>query len=185
MNRRIFVDMDGTLAKWNNVPSTDILYEADYYYNLEPNKNLLDGIKNLIKEGENVYILSSFLSDSKYALNDKNKWLDKYLKELPADKRIFVKYGDQKSKYIPDKIDSNDFLIDDYTKNLLDWKASGGTGIKFLNGINHTRKTWEGFMLKDDTYISYNLKSIFDNIISINNSINNDIIDRDIADDFC
>ena len=72
MKRRIFVDMDGTLAKWNNVSSTDVLYEDGYYFNLEPNQNLLDAIKTLIKRGEDVYILSSFLSDSKYALNDKS-----------------------------------------------------------------------------------------------------------------
>lgn len=35
MSRRIFVDMDGTLAKWNDV-ATEVLYEKGYYANLEP-----------------------------------------------------------------------------------------------------------------------------------------------------
>lgn len=181
MKRRIFVDMDGTLAKWNNVSSTDVLYEDGYYFNLEPNQNLLDAIKTLIKRGEDVYILSSFLSDSKYALNDKNKWLDKYLYELPVEKRIFVKYGDQKSKYIPNNINSNDYLIDDYTKNLIDWKQSGGTGIKFLNGINHTNKTWQGLLLTNDNPISHSLNYMFNKSESILKSD----IDFDIADEFC
>lgn len=59
MSRRIFVDMDGTLAKWNDV-ATEVLYEKGYYANLEPNYFLLDEIRRLIKNGEDVYILSSF-----------------------------------------------------------------------------------------------------------------------------
>ena len=30
MNRRIFVDMDGTLAEWIENESTDVLYEKGY-----------------------------------------------------------------------------------------------------------------------------------------------------------
>ena len=58
--RRIFVDMDGTLAEWKNVESENVLYEKGYYENLKPNENLLNAIKELIQKGENVFILSSF-----------------------------------------------------------------------------------------------------------------------------
>lgn len=159
MKRRIFVDMDGTLAKWNNVP-TDVLYEQGYYENLKPNERLVNEIKQLINDGEDIYILSSFLYDSQYALQEKKNWLDKYLPEITSDKRIFVKYGDNKNDYISGKITSSDYLIDDYTKNLLEWKAAGGTGIKYLNGINHTRGTWDGFKLRDDDGMSEKINII-------------------------
>ena len=149
MNRRIFIDMDGTLARWKEVSKADELYEQGYYYNLEPNQKLIDDIKEMIWKGEDIYILSSFLNDSKYALNEKNQWLDKYLPDLIKEKRIFAKYGDNKSGYIKDGISSTDYLIDDYTKNLIEWKASGGTGIKYLNGINHTKGTWKGLMIDE------------------------------------
>ena len=42
MNRRIFVDMDGTLAEWKENESTDILYEKGYYEKLKPNEFLLN-----------------------------------------------------------------------------------------------------------------------------------------------
>ena len=96
MNRRIFVDMDGTLAEWIENESTDVLYEKGYYENLKPNELLLQTIKRLINKGEDIYILSSFLNDSKYALEEKNNWLDRYLPELSKNKRIFIKYGDNK-----------------------------------------------------------------------------------------
>lgn len=161
MNRRIFVDMDGTLAKWNDV-ATEVLYEKGYYANLEPNYNLLKELKKLIKDGEDVYILSSFLPDSNYALTEKKEWLNKYLPEISENKRIFVRYNDNKNEYISGGISNSDYLIDDYTKNLIAWKNAGGTGIKYLNGINHTNKTWDGFLLSDDESISSNLEQILE-----------------------
>ena len=162
MNRRIFIDMDGTLAKWKNVLNADELYEQGYYLNLEPNLKLIEEIKSLIWKGEDIYILSSFLDGSKYALDEKNKWLDKYLPELDNERRIFVKYGDNKSDYIKSGISNSDYLLDDYTKNLIDWKVAGGTGIKYLNGINHTKGTWKGLIL-DGNNDDYSLNRLLNN----------------------
>lgn len=162
MKRRIFVDMDGTLAEWRNIEDTEVLYEKGYYESLKPNEFLLQEIKKLIRKGEDIYILSSFLDDSKYALEEKKIWLKKYLPELPDEKKIFVKYGDNKTAYIPDSINSYDYLIDDYTKNLLEWREVGGTGIKFLNGINHTKGVWNGLLLRENESLSANLKDILE-----------------------
>jgi len=49
--------------------------------------------------------------------------------------------GDDKKLYIPQGIRSDDWLLDDYTKNLVLWQPPA-RGIKLLNGINHTRGTW-------------------------------------------
>ena len=35
---RLFVDMDGTLAKWNEVQYEEQLLEEGYYRNLKPNQ---------------------------------------------------------------------------------------------------------------------------------------------------
>ncbi len=163
MKPRFFIDMDGTLAEWRDIKSNSELYQKGYYESLKPNNYLLEEVKNLIKEGKDIYILSSFLSDSDYALKEKNIWLNKYLPELPVQKRIFVPYGDVKYKYLPSKITSFDYLIDDHTKNLLDWKEAGGTGIKFLNGINHIKGVWQGLLLREDENISKNFNWILDN----------------------
>ena len=163
MKPRFFIDMDGTLAEWRDIKSNSELYQKGYYESLKPNNYLLEEVKKLIKEGKDIYILSSFLSDSDYALKEKNIWLNKYLPELPVQKRIFVPYGDVKYKYLPSKITSFDYLIGDHTKNLLDWKEAGGTGIKFLNGINHIKGVWQGLLLREDENISKNFNWILDN----------------------
>lgn len=142
--QRLFVDMDGTLAEFKPVDTLETLYEKDYFLNLKPNENVLGAIKQLIAQNDiDVYILSAYLSDSHYALDEKNAWLDKYLPELPQEKRLFVPCGTDKSVVVPGHIKHDDYLLDDYTKNLSEWEPPA-RGIKLINGINHTNGTWQG-----------------------------------------
>lgn len=142
--QRLFVDMDGTLAEFKTVDTLETLYEKDYFINLKPNENVLGAIKQLIAENDfDVYILSAYLTDSRYALEEKNAWLDKYLPELPQEKRLFVPCGTDKSVAVLGLIRPDDYLLDDYTKNLSEWEPPA-RGIKLINGINHTNGTWQG-----------------------------------------
>ena len=142
--QRLFVDMDGTLAEFKPVDTLETLYEKDYFLNLKPNENVLGAIKQLIAQNDiDVYILSAYLSDSHYALYEKNAWLDKYLPELPQEKRLFVPCGTDKSVVVPGRIKHDDYLLDDYTKNLSEWEPPA-RGIKLINGINRTNGTWQG-----------------------------------------
>ena len=86
------------------------------------------------------------MADSKYTLEEKNMWLDKYLPEIDMSHRIFPPCGSDKKEYIPSGIRKNDYLIDDYTHNLTLWSPPA-QGIKILNGINHTNRTWKGSRL--------------------------------------
>lgn len=142
--QRLFVDMDGTLAEFKTVDTLETLYEKDYFINLKANENVLGAIKQLIADNDiDVYILSAYLTDSRYALEEKNAWLDKYLPELPQEKRLFVPCGTDKSVAVPGLIRPDDYLLDDYTKNLSEWEPPA-RGIKLINGINHTNGTWQG-----------------------------------------
>lgn len=148
--QRLFVDMDGTLAVFRVVDTLETLYEPGYFLNLEPNENVVGAVKQLINNPEtDVYVLSSYLSDSSYALAEKNKWLDKYLPELPKEKRLFVPCGIEKSTVVPEGIREDDFLLDDYTKNLNEWEPPA-KGIKLLNAINHTHGTWKSDRIRFD-----------------------------------
>ena len=142
--QRLFVDMDGTLAEFKTVDTLETLYEKDYFINLKPNENVLGAIKQLIADNDfDVYILSAYLTDSRYKIKKKNAWLDKYLPELPQEKRLFVPCGTDKSVAVPGLIRPDDYLLDDYTKNLSEWEPPA-RGIKLINGINHTNGTWQG-----------------------------------------
>lgn len=149
--QRIFVDMDGTLAVFQPVDELETLYEKGYFLNLEPQQNVLEAIRELtVNHTEiEVHILSAYLTDSPYALQEKNEWLDRYLPEVDRDHRVFVPCGTDKKEGIRGGVRENDFLLDDYTKNLNEWQPPA-RGIKLLNGINHSRGTWEHDRLRHD-----------------------------------
>lgn len=145
-----FIDMDGVLAKWNTRASIEDLYQKGYFKNLHPDFRVIQYVEKLLESGENVWIVSSYLTENEYALMEKEIWLDNYCR-VPFFKRIFVPCGTSKAKgverHIERSLTKDDMLIDDYNLNLFDWEEHGGTGIKYLNGINHKKGTWKGLLL--------------------------------------
>lgn len=149
IKKRLFVDMDGTLAEFKQIDTLEQLYEKGYFENLQPQMEVVNAVKTIIRECPDVEvnILSAVLSDSPYALQEKNSWLDRYLPELDAAHRLFPPCGSDKKEVIKGGITPNDFLLDDYTLNLNAWEPPA-RGIKLLNGINHTRGTWQNAMVE-------------------------------------
>lgn len=143
----IYVDMDGVLAKWDTSATPEDTKKEGYFLDREPEKIIVSLVKSMLKLGINVSILSAVWN--KKAAMDKSKWLDKYIGKDLA--RIFVPYGEDKSDYISGG--SGNVLIDDYTPNLNAWKESGNIPIKFYNGINGTKGTYNGLYITKDMSI--------------------------------
>lgn len=143
MKKRLFVDMDGTLAVFTPLDTLETLYEKGYFLNQKPQENVVEAVRDIVVNYPEieVNILSAFLVDSPYALEEKNEWLDRYLPEIDQSHRVFVPCGSDKKEGIKGGIRETDFLLDDYTKNLFDWQPPG-RGIKLLNAINHTKGSW-------------------------------------------
>ena len=167
--KRLFVDMDGTLAEFKVVDTLERLYEPHYFERLKPNENVVAAVKDIVNNHSeiDVYILSAVLSDSKYALYEKKNWIKEYLPEIPEEKCLFPPCGSDKKDFIPDGIRSDDFLLDDYSLNLNLWEPPA-RGIKLLNGINGNNGTWD----KDCVSYLNNGEILSDKICSI---INNDV----------
>lgn len=142
--KRLFVDLDGTLAVFKPVDTLEVLYEKKYFLNLQPQQTVVDAIKYIMKKHPEieVNILSAVLSDSKYALEEKNNWIDRYLPEITSEHRLFPLCGESKRDFIDGGISASDFLLDDYTVNLNEWEPPA-RGIKLMNGINGTKGTWK------------------------------------------
>lgn len=144
MKKRLFVDMDGTLAHFNPVEKLETLYEKGYFLSLAPHRNLVEAIQLINDNKEfDIYILSAVLENSQYAEKEKRAWLKRYLPELPDEQIIFAPCGASKAGFLRD-LSKSDVLLDDYTVNLNDWTLHGGTGIKFVNRINARHGTWKG-----------------------------------------
>jgi len=131
----IYFDMDGVLAKWNENASVEETQVPGYFIAREPERNVIRLVKFLKGLGFDVRILSAVYPNG-FAEKEKKAWLERNdLGDIPA---VFVPYGADKYSYIDNSVLSNGtaILIDDFKKNLEEWKHHGGIAIKFYNGIN-------------------------------------------------
>ena len=134
---RLFLDMDGTLAKFHDEANyLERMYEEGFFANLRPFENMIAGAKLFMKQHPEVpvFVISSCV-DSPYCVQDKNRWLDEHL-NIPMDQRIFPPMGASKADYIPGGVTKEDHLLDDYNKGLNQFMYDGGSAIKCHNNIN-------------------------------------------------
>lgn len=176
MKKRLFIDIDGTLAQFHDVDKTFIeaMWQQGFYINLKPFENMVNGIRSFIRANPDieVFVLSAVLdTDPPFVVDEKNEWLDTYLPEVPRNHRIFTRAGENKADYIGE-LSKNDYLIDDYNKNLIEFEAAGGQPVKFRNNVNHRGQgayggesgpLWNGRMISYDSspsQIASDLRSI-------------------------
>lgn len=154
--KKIFLDLDGTVAKFNVRNALERFdNEIGFFAKLGAYKGI-ESVNELAKSGI-VYIISA--SPNTQADNDKMIWINKYLPNVPLENITMCRVGENKAKIIESKysmsISQECYLLDDYTKNLQEWVANGGTGIKRLTSVadNSTGK-WQGLTLKDLTQLA-------------------------------
>lgn len=137
---RLFVDMDGTLARFHDQASyLERMWEKDFFLDLKPFSSMTKGIRLFMKQHPDVevFILSSkILGDPPYCEEEKNRWLDKRLPEIDTAHRLFPPVGVSKAEYIEGGITENDWLLDDYNRSLYQWQAAGGSVVKCHNNVN-------------------------------------------------
>jgi len=162
---KLFLDLDGTLAKFNSKRNALKRFdnEKGFFANLKPFKyiesvNALAGSKLV-----SVYVISATPNDQ--ADQDKMTWINKYLNNIPKENICFCRLNENKAKIIKDKlnitIDNNCLLLDDYTKNLIEWKNLNGIGIKRITSkADNSTKKWQGLCLKDLRQLSSLIQTI-------------------------
>lgn len=155
--KRIFIDMDGTVARFHDEPMyLERMFEKDFFKDLKPFENLTEALQSYSTEYPNheLYILSAAVNgEPPYCLNEKRLWLSTHLPFIEPSHIIFTPIGESKSDYIPGGITSNDYLLDDYNINLEQWQENGGQSIKCKNNINHTGlkgPLWTGALIDNN-----------------------------------
>ena len=148
--KRLFIDLDGTIAKFN---VKNALERFDKEKGFFANLGAYVGVEiiNELALTNRVFVISASPNDQ--ADSDKLLWLGKYLPNIKSENITLCRLGENKAKIIEDKykitIDDNCYLLDDYSKNLFEWCACGGRGIKRLTSVadNSTGK-WQGLQIK-------------------------------------
>jgi len=126
----IYCDMDGVLADFDAMPNAVERYkqEQHFFYNLEPIIENIKALKELIKQNYIVKILSK--SPNENADNDKRKWLEKYLPEIKNADMIFARPHERKIDFVNELEKNFSLLLDDYEKNIEEWRSENGIAIK-------------------------------------------------------
>lgn len=153
----VVLDMDDTIAHFNDVPNAVQIFSTnpEIFKDLKPSKLLLTlkyYIKNNTLDKNKVFIISASPNDS--ADKYKKEWVGKYFKEIPEENIHLVRNGEDKGKYFKKVLKEKDLkgyiLIDDYTKNLIDWSNLKGTSLKYINDYNNKTKN----------YLKYDIESL-------------------------
>lgn len=139
--KRIFVDMDGVIAKWEDASIEEVATKG-YFTGCEAEEKLIAALHRLAEANYDVKILSAVFQDN-HSAADKKQWLSKHCPFIQEKDMLFVPYGEDKSSFIEAPADT-DILLDDFSKNLRTWH---GIGIKVYNGINGTHGTWCGYSI--------------------------------------
>lgn len=104
-------------------------------------------INNNYIDINNVYIVSA--SPNEQADKDKLKWLYAHIPNINKDNILFTRLGQNKGNIFIDTYKINDLskytLIDDYTKNLVEWQKLGGNVIKYINEYNNTKQSYKAY----------------------------------------
>lgn len=153
MNKKVFLDLDGTLVKFNVRNALERFdKEVGFFAKLGAYKGI--EVVNELAKTNQLFIISA--SPNEQADKDKMVWIQKYLPNVSIDNITLCRIGQNKAQIIEEKysikIDNNCYLLDDYTKNLNEWESFGGLGIKRLTSVaDNSRKLWKGLQIKDLT----------------------------------
>jgi 5'(3')-deoxyribonucleotidase len=130
----VYFDIDGTLGKWysdgRGLPYEEIINPTNHYFrDIEPHEGMIELAKALHDKGVDVCIISAA---DKGTIRDKWEWIDEHLPFVLKGNICFSPIGADKSDFVKGNADIS-ILIDDYNKNLEEWK---GTSIKAINTVN-------------------------------------------------
>ena len=129
--RKIFYDMDNTIAifsiKGREGEALERMFEKGFFANLPIMQDVQETLAGLMYEGHEVFLLSACIN-SPYCKVDKMKWIEKYLPFIPEENIYLVPVGTNKAEAIGNV--ENAYLVDDYSKNLIEWEQAGGIPVK-------------------------------------------------------
>ena len=162
---KLFLDLDGTLAKFNSKKNALKRFdnEKGFFSSLKPYKNI-EVINELATCGNvEVYVISA--TPNEQADQDKMIWIKTYLNQIKQENICFCRLNENKAKVIKDKlnieIDKECILLDDYTKNLIEWKNLNGIGIKRLTSkADNSRKIWKDYSIRNLIQLEKTLSQI-------------------------
>lgn len=158
-----FFDMDGVLAIYERHaydpekgPVKGIaLYEHEeshYFKHCLPDPTAIGMLNDLLqKKDAEVFVLTTVAPHTPWAAEDKREWLSQFVPNFDSSSHLIIADCDKAETIIVKQqlksLNGNMILIDDFNRNLEDWRSAGGMSIKYLNGIN-SQNSFDGPYIK-------------------------------------
>lgn len=138
----IYVDMDDTIADFKGTEvfkdgfDVSFMFEPGFFRNLKPIAGAQVAIRQLIRLGYDVQILSQPVAESSHSYSEKIEWIGMYFPELISKINLTQDKG----------LFRGDYLIDDNKEKWKDrFEFNGGKFIFFDYEKNH-RDMWESIV---------------------------------------
>ena len=154
----IYFDMDGVLVRYEldaylGDEPTFTQVGLHYFRDLKPDPMAIELFKKLYKQFKSEVFVCTAVSAPRIIRNeqtfDKMEWMLNYVPDFEVGSN-FIATSSNKWTIISSirgrNLSRSDILIDDYNPNLFSWVSHGGTGIKWINGLN-SPESWPGASL--------------------------------------
>lgn len=157
MSKNYYFDMDGVAVIYdrNAYKGKNPIWlrkNQHYFRNLEPDRKILEVMDTIHQQSrytsETLNMLTSLPMNGAIFnehFHDKILWNRDWLPYLDIN-NILISVTSKRDavEFIHDHaLTKDDVLIDDWNKNLVEWKLAGGTAIKYCNGLN-SPDSWDG-----------------------------------------
>ena len=153
----LFSDVDGVIAVYtpeDYIPEDDgimpFLKKPHYFLYRKENKNIIETYR-ILNRHLPVHIMTNIPASDGTFEEDKKIWLSEKLPFIPESRIHIIKIPKHvRAKHIIGMpLTKEDILISDFNGDLFPWRQAGGSGIKYLNGIN-SASSWSGYAITQE-----------------------------------
>jgi 5'(3')-deoxyribonucleotidase len=166
----IYFDIDGVLgffypdARGLIYPDEVLDPQIHYFRTIAPHDFVVALAKELTEQGYDVCVISAADKDT---IRDKYDWLQEHCPFIKDENIFFCPIGADKSHFVKDNA-SISVLIDDYSKNLDQWKGIPVKAINSINSIDSDKVCINAHLAEvDDSYWDSIMQSSLDSISQI------------------
>lgn len=143
---KLYFDMDGTLMQFVDCKDGDWNLPG-FFINQIPYWAMCAAVNKMAYEyPDNCFVLTATPATAEARL-EKLAVCSVNIPNMRIGNIISSPLGQPKSSVFSDGVKSNMILIDDFTRNILDWSRAGGTAAKCITPRNNHTHKWEGHFI--------------------------------------